>query len=120
MRAQIFSMGVSPGIGTVSRPIPQTALYVKSDRISKLDLMVPSASPLSSVRASMSPEKPTSSAPFIDLKTLVNNDDLENALPIFKEVFTKNENWKTLTPRLLPTGLLKVNEEQLEKILSVK
>jgi len=52
--------------------------------------------------------------------TLVNNGDLENALPIFKEVFTKNENWKTLTPRLLPTGLLKVNEEQLEKILSVK
>ncbi len=52
--------------------------------------------------------------------TLVNNGDLKNALPIFKEVFNKNENWKTLTPRLLPTGLLKVNEEQLEKILSVK
>jgi len=52
--------------------------------------------------------------------TLVNNGDLENALPIFKEVFTKNKNWKTLTPRLLPTGLLKVNEEQLEEILSVK
>ena len=52
--------------------------------------------------------------------TLVNNGDLESALPIFKEVFTKNENWKTLTPRLLPTGLLKANDEQLEKILSVK
>ena len=52
--------------------------------------------------------------------TLVNNGELENALPIFMEVFAKNENWKTLTPRLLPTGLLKVNEEQLEKILSVK
>ena len=52
--------------------------------------------------------------------TLVNNGDLQNALPIFKEVFNKNENWKTLTPRLLPTGLLKVNQEQLEKILSVK
>lgn len=52
--------------------------------------------------------------------TLVNNGDLQNALLIFKEVFTKNENWKTLTPRLLPTGLLKATEEQLEKILSVK
>jgi uncharacterized Ntn-hydrolase superfamily protein len=52
--------------------------------------------------------------------TLVNNGDLEDALPIFKEVFNKNENWKILTPRLLPTGLLKVNEEQLEKILSIK
>ncbi len=52
--------------------------------------------------------------------TLVNNGDLQNALPIFKEVFTKNENWKTLTPRLLPTGLLNVNEEQLKQILSVK
>lgn len=52
--------------------------------------------------------------------TLVNNGNLENALPIFKEVFSKNENWKTLTPRLLPTGLLNVNEEQLEKILEVK
>jgi len=52
--------------------------------------------------------------------TLVNNGDLQNALLIFKEVFTKNENWKILTPRLLPTGLLKATEEQLEKILSVK
>jgi len=52
--------------------------------------------------------------------TLVNNGDLENALPIFKEVFIKNENWKTLTPRLLPTGLLKADEEQLKKILSVE
>jgi len=52
--------------------------------------------------------------------TLVNNGDLENALPIFKEVFIKNENWKTLTPRLLPTGLLKADEEQLRKILSVE
>ena len=52
--------------------------------------------------------------------TLVNNGDLKNALPIFKDVFSKNENWKTLTPRLLPTGLLKADEQQLEKILSVE
>jgi hypothetical protein len=51
--------------------------------------------------------------------TLVNNNGFENALPLFKDVFTKNENWKTLTPRLIPVGLLNVNDEQLKKILSV-
>lgn len=50
--------------------------------------------------------------------TLVNNGDLENALPLFEDVFSKNEDWKTLTPRLIPIGLLKVNEEQLKLILS--
>ncbi|MGB1241253.1 MAG: DUF1028 domain-containing protein [Chitinophagales bacterium] len=49
--------------------------------------------------------------------TLVNNDGLKEALPIFKEVFAKNENWKTLTPRLIDSGLLKVSEEDLKKIL---
>ncbi len=51
--------------------------------------------------------------------TLVNNGGLEEALPLFKEVFVKNENWKILTPRLIPVGLLKVNDKQLKKILSV-
>jgi uncharacterized Ntn-hydrolase superfamily protein len=51
--------------------------------------------------------------------TLVNNGDLEGALSMFKEVFMKNDNWKTLTPRLVPIGLLEVNERELKKILSV-
>ncbi len=51
--------------------------------------------------------------------TLVNNGGLEEALPLFKEVFAKNENWKILTPRLVLVGLLKVNDKQLKKILSV-
>ncbi len=51
--------------------------------------------------------------------TLVNNGKLEDALPLFAKVFDKNENWKILTPRLVPVGLLKVNDEQLEKILSI-
>jgi hypothetical protein len=38
---------------------------------------------------------------------------------MFKEVFMKNDNWKTLTPRLVPIGLLEVNERELKKILSV-
>ncbi len=49
--------------------------------------------------------------------TLVNNDRLKEALPIFKEVFAKNENWKILTPRLIDSGLLMVLEEELKEIL---
>ena len=49
--------------------------------------------------------------------TLVNNEGLKEALPLFKEVFAKNENWKILTPRLIDVGLLKVSEEDLKKIL---
>ena len=51
--------------------------------------------------------------------TLVNNNRLEEALPLFAKVFAKNENWKILTPRLIPVGLLKVDDKQLKKILSV-
>ena len=51
--------------------------------------------------------------------TLASNGDVEKSLPLFKEVFEKNENWKTLTPRLVPIGQLTVNEEELKKILSV-
>lgn len=51
--------------------------------------------------------------------TLVNIRELDKALPIFKQVFLKNENWKILTPRLVPIGQLKVNESELQKILSI-
>jgi len=56
---------------------------------------------------------------FWHATTLVNNGDLEGSLPLFKEVFSKNQNWKILTPRLVPIGMLNVNKEQLQKILSV-
>ncbi|MFI5236946.1 MAG: DUF1028 domain-containing protein, partial [Ignavibacteriales bacterium] len=49
--------------------------------------------------------------------TLATNGDVEGSIPLFKDVFKKNENWKILTPRLVPLGLLKINEEQLRKIL---
>lgn len=49
--------------------------------------------------------------------TLVNNGELEKALLLFKDVFLKNENWKTLTPRLVPVGLLNVSDEELKTIL---
>ena len=50
--------------------------------------------------------------------TLVNNGGLEEALPMFKEVFSKDENWRTMTPRLIDNGLLVVTDEQLKEIIS--
>jgi uncharacterized Ntn-hydrolase superfamily protein len=50
--------------------------------------------------------------------TLATNGDVKGSLPLFKDVFQRNENWKILTPRLVPIGLLNVNEEELKKILS--
>jgi tetratricopeptide (TPR) repeat protein len=52
--------------------------------------------------------------------TLANNGKVDDSLPIFKEVFSANENWRTLTERLPKVKLLTVTEEQLNKILSVR
>ncbi|MEO8398517.1 MAG: DUF1028 domain-containing protein [Ignavibacteriaceae bacterium] len=52
--------------------------------------------------------------------TLANNGKVEESLPLFKEVFSSDENWKTLTPRLTSNGMLKVSKEDLQKILSSK
>ena len=51
---------------------------------------------------------------------LANAGRLAEALPIFKEVFAGDPNWKTLTPRLVPIELLNVTPEQLQTILSVE
>ncbi|MDF1612966.1 MAG: DUF1028 domain-containing protein [Stygiobacter sp.] len=48
---------------------------------------------------------------------LANKGNLEKALPMFKEIFKKDKNWKTLTPRLIPNGLLTVDENTLKEIL---
>jgi uncharacterized Ntn-hydrolase superfamily protein len=50
--------------------------------------------------------------------TLVNNKQMEKAIPLFKEVFNKNKNWEILLPRLIPVGLLNVSENELKEILS--
>ncbi|SHI98563.1 DUF1028 domain-containing protein [Pseudozobellia thermophila] len=50
---------------------------------------------------------------------LANNQRLDEALPIFKTVFSKDPNWKTLTKRLPKSGLLTVSEGDLKKILSL-
>lgn len=48
---------------------------------------------------------------------LANKGIMKEAVPMFKEIFKKDKNWKDLTPRLLPNGLLKVTPEQLSKLL---
>ncbi len=49
---------------------------------------------------------------------LVNARRVEESLPLFKIVFAKNKDWKTLTPRLIKNGLLKADEKVLKKILA--
>lgn len=51
--------------------------------------------------------------------TLATNGEVETSLPLFKDVFDRNKNWKILTPRLVPIGLLNVSEEELQKILTI-
>lgn len=51
--------------------------------------------------------------------TLANNKQLSKALPMLKRIFTKDRNWKELTRRLPPVGLLTVPAGDLQKILSL-
>lgn len=49
--------------------------------------------------------------------TLTNIGKLDEALPMFKEVFARDKNWAILTPRLIKAGQLNVDEAGLKKIL---
>ncbi|MCB0661245.1 MAG: DUF1028 domain-containing protein [Saprospiraceae bacterium] len=51
--------------------------------------------------------------------TLANINRVDEALPIFKNVFEGNEKWTSLTPRLTKNGLLTVSEEDLQRILAL-
>lgn len=48
---------------------------------------------------------------------LANTGKVSEALPIFKTVFTRDSNWRELTPRLIKNGVLTVSEDELKKIL---
>ncbi|MCZ7542582.1 MAG: DUF1028 domain-containing protein [Anaerolineae bacterium] len=50
--------------------------------------------------------------------TLANLGRLEAALPIFKEVFAQDPNWRTLTERLPAADMLRVDEATLARILA--
>jgi uncharacterized Ntn-hydrolase superfamily protein len=52
--------------------------------------------------------------------TLANNKQLDKALPMFKNIFSQNPNWKELTRRLPKVNLLTVSEQELKKILSLR
>lgn len=49
--------------------------------------------------------------------TLANKGKVDEALPMLRDIFKKDKNWKTLTERLIPVGLLTVGEEDLKRIL---
>jgi uncharacterized Ntn-hydrolase superfamily protein len=51
--------------------------------------------------------------------TLANTGKVDESLPIFKEIFSKDESWKILTPKLIGNEMLTVSDEDLERILSV-
>ena len=51
--------------------------------------------------------------------TLANNKQMGKALLMLKYVFNTDNNWKELTKRLPPAGLLTVSDDDLKKILSL-
>jgi uncharacterized Ntn-hydrolase superfamily protein len=51
--------------------------------------------------------------------TLSNIGKVDEALPLFKDVFEKNDNWRKLTTRLVPNNLLTVSESDLQRILKL-
>ena len=51
--------------------------------------------------------------------TLANNQQLEEAIPIFKDIFTADDNWRTLTRRLPASGLLNLSQSDLSRILTL-
>ena len=51
--------------------------------------------------------------------TLANIGKVDESLPLFKTVFEKNRNWVILTPRLIKSNLLTVDNETLNRILAL-
>jgi uncharacterized Ntn-hydrolase superfamily protein len=49
--------------------------------------------------------------------TLANNHQVAKALPMLKNIFSKDKNWKELTRRLPPVKLLTVSPSELQQIL---
>lgn len=50
--------------------------------------------------------------------SLANTGEVEKSLPMFKEIFAADKNWKELTKRLPSVGLLIVSDEILRNILT--
>lgn len=50
---------------------------------------------------------------------LLNNGSYKKAHPILKQIFEKEKNWKELTQRLVPSKLLIIPEDELQKVLKL-
>jgi uncharacterized Ntn-hydrolase superfamily protein len=57
--------------------------------------------------------------PFWQAVTLFSAGKEEEALPLFREVFAREERWVRLLPRLAAVGLLPEDPKKIEKILAV-
>jgi len=62
------------------------------------------------------PENPE--LPYWSAIALVNANRLDDAIPIFKNVFQRNPNLRKMTPRLFDSDLLQADEEALNKIMA--
>jgi len=69
-----------------------------------------------SAAAKLYPENPE--LPFWTAVTLAETGDLKKALPIFKDVFEKNENLRELIPRIVESGFLKDDKKIVQQILN--
>jgi len=52
--------------------------------------------------------------------SMANAGRIEQSLPLFKEVFSKDKNWVTLTKRITKNGMLSVSDSNLERILNAR
>lgn len=68
--------------------------------------------------AEMAPE--IEELPFWRAVTLADLGRVDEALPIFREVFARNADWATLLTRLPEVGLLRDDPKMMERILGVK
>ena len=69
-----------------------------------------------SAAANLYPENPE--LPFWTAVTLAQTGELEKALPIFKDVFSKNESLRELIPRIVESGFLKDDQKIIQQILN--
>lgn len=50
---------------------------------------------------------------------LLNNKEIDKALPILKSIFKQDNNWKILTPRLVKSKLLTISGEDLTRVMNL-
>ena len=56
--------------------------------------------------------------PFWTAVTLAQTGELQKALPIFKDVFSRNENLRELVPRIVKAGFLTAEQNVIQQILA--